>query len=105
LQKALASKEAEFIALYGRRRVGKTYLIRQFFRNSACIFLKVTGQKDGSLKEQLLNFSQALAKTFFQGLAIQPFKDWREAFEVLTLLIKKIAHTARSLYFWMSFLG
>ena len=31
LQKIFDSKEAEFVAVYGRRRVGKTYLIRNFF--------------------------------------------------------------------------
>lgn len=32
LENTLTSSSAEFIALYGRRRVGKTYLIKQFFR-------------------------------------------------------------------------
>lgn len=31
LQQMLDSAEPEFLALYGRRRIGKTYLIRQFF--------------------------------------------------------------------------
>ena len=31
LEKIYRSKEAEFITIYGRRRVGKTYLIREFF--------------------------------------------------------------------------
>jgi len=30
LARCMASKESEFIAVYGRRRVGKTFLIRQF---------------------------------------------------------------------------
>jgi AAA+ ATPase superfamily predicted ATPase len=33
LDEILASKEAKFLALYGRRRVGKTYLVRQFFKS------------------------------------------------------------------------
>ena len=32
LQQMLDSSEAEFLALYGRRRIGKTYLIRHFFK-------------------------------------------------------------------------
>ena len=32
LQKALASDESEFVARYGRRRIGKTYLVREFFK-------------------------------------------------------------------------
>ena len=31
LKKAMDSKESEFVAVYGRRRIGKTYLVRQFF--------------------------------------------------------------------------
>ncbi len=31
LKKIYASKEAEFIAIYGRRRIGKTYLVREVF--------------------------------------------------------------------------
>ena len=27
------SKQSEFVAVYGRRRVGKTFLIREFFQN------------------------------------------------------------------------
>ena len=37
LDEILASKEAEFLALYGRRRVGKTYLVRQFFKSKPCV--------------------------------------------------------------------
>ena len=32
LSKLLKSNQAEFVAIYGRRRIGKTYLVRQFFR-------------------------------------------------------------------------
>ena len=31
LQSLLQKEEAEFVAVYGRRRVGKTFLIRQVF--------------------------------------------------------------------------
>jgi len=32
LQNCLVSDKSEFIVLYGRRRVGKTYLVREFFK-------------------------------------------------------------------------
>lgn len=89
LTKLFNSNEAEFLALYGRRRVGKTYLIRQFCKTVPCIFFEVTGQKDGSFEQQLFNFSGALSKTFFKGLTVPPSKDWREAFNNLTTLIKQ----------------
>lgn len=90
LQKMFSSNEAEFIALYGRRRVGKTYLIRKFFQDSSCVFFEATGQKDGSTKEQLLNFTESISKTFFQGLNVQPLANWREAFKTLTVLLKNL---------------
>ena len=38
LQKAFFSKESEFIAVYGRRRIGKTFLIRHFFSKQKGVF-------------------------------------------------------------------
>ena len=34
LARCMESKSPEFVAVYGRRRVGKTYLVREFFENS-----------------------------------------------------------------------
>jgi AAA+ ATPase superfamily predicted ATPase len=41
LQKAYDSPEAAFVAVYGRRRVGKTYLIREFFKGKKGFFVTV----------------------------------------------------------------
>ena len=41
------SKKAEFIAIYGRRRVGKTFLVRQFFQGENCIFFQSVGVHKG----------------------------------------------------------
>jgi len=38
LQKLYDSKQAEFLAIYGRRRIGKTYLVTEFFRNKGVFF-------------------------------------------------------------------
>lgn len=48
---ALAHNKSDFIAVTGRRRVGKTYLIDQVFEKNMC--LRVTGIQDGSAKEQI----------------------------------------------------
>ncbi|MEM9694999.1 MAG: hypothetical protein AAGA56_20830 [Myxococcota bacterium] len=47
LTTTLTSKRPELLALYGRRRVGKTHLIRQHVEPSAGTYLEVTGTKDG----------------------------------------------------------
>lgn len=46
LDKAYNSREAEFIAIYGQRRVGKTFLIREFFTNKRCKFFHTTDIKN-----------------------------------------------------------
>jgi uncharacterized protein len=54
---ALKSQKAEFIAVYGRRRVGKTYLIEEFFKKETCFFFQITGLHKGTLKGQLTFFA------------------------------------------------
>jgi AAA+ ATPase superfamily predicted ATPase len=50
LETALKSEKPEFMAIYGRRRVGKTYLVREFFRQNPDLFyFESTGQKNASL--------------------------------------------------------
>jgi uncharacterized protein len=51
LNKLLASSGSEFLAAYGRRRVGKTFLIRQHFKSQ--IVFDFTGAKEASKGEQL----------------------------------------------------
>lgn len=53
------SGRSEFVAIYGRRRVGKTFLIRSFFRDKFDFY--ATGIIDGSMEEELEAFHLALA--------------------------------------------
>ena len=55
------SKDPEFLAVYGRRRVGKTFIIREFFQNKG-LYFELTGLKNGNLKDQLENFSDSFSK-------------------------------------------
>ncbi len=84
LKRLLESKNSEFLALYGRRRIGKTYLIRQFFRGTGAVFFNVTGSKEGALKEQLTHFVQKIGEVFYDGAVLTTPKNWSEAFKVLT---------------------
>jgi hypothetical protein len=86
LESAYGSPSPQFIALYGRRRVGKTFLVRNAFKDrSDGLFFYVTGLKDGTLQEQLTNFSEALERAFMipQG-SIKVPNNWRDAFKFLT---------------------
>lgn len=83
LNHLLRSKKAEFLALYGRRRVGKTFLIRNFFKNSACRFFHCTGIQNGSLKDQLKEFAKQIGETFYHGMIPAFNENWLDAFGVL----------------------
>ncbi|MDT8413442.1 MAG: ATP-binding protein [Vicingaceae bacterium] len=61
LQESLKSSNSELIAVYGRRRVGKTFLIREIYANQ--IKFEVTGLYQGELSDQLANFTKELKKT------------------------------------------
>ena len=54
LQEIYESDEPQFLAVYGRRRIGKTYLISEFFKNKG-VYFEITGMKEGGLRPS--NFS------------------------------------------------
>ena len=77
------SDESEFVAVYGRRRVGKTYLVREVFANR--ILFMHTGRANAAMKQQLAAFRASLQE---QGLAnCPPLDSWLEAFQELKRLI------------------
>ncbi|SMC48524.1 hypothetical protein SAMN04488524_0778 [Pedobacter africanus] len=81
LGQALLSREAELIAIYGRRRVGKTFLIREAFKSN--IILEFSGVHNATLKEQLINFRNKLAEEMELRILQETPKNWVEAFEQL----------------------
>ena len=66
LSVALASSSLELLAVFGRRRVGKTFLIRSVFRKQ--LIFELSGVHDANASEQLLNFSKAIADALGSGL-------------------------------------
>ena len=84
LQYILGSQKPEFVAVYGRRRIGKTFLIREFFKDKEIIFFHVTGQQGGPLTIQLAHFIKQIGITFYGGAKLKSVKTWDEAFEALT---------------------
>jgi AAA+ ATPase superfamily predicted ATPase len=79
LNRLLKSRDPEFLAIYGRRRIGKTFLIDQYFKKQLCF--ELIGQKNGTLKEQLSNFDQALTKRTKKQRTCP--SSWQEAFQQL----------------------
>jgi len=79
LQAYCESGKPEFIAVYGRRRIGKTFLIDEFFHYQYSF--SVSGVLDGSPTEQITAFAQALRKIGYQG---DMPKSWMDAFFILS---------------------
>lgn len=89
------SGRAEFVAIYGRRRVGKTFLIDSCFQRKYDFY--VSGIVEGAMADQLYNFNQALKE---YGDCGQPSaKTWRDAFNALKALLEKKLQKGRILVF------
>src|SRR5689334_8228900 len=78
LKDLLGSDKAELLALYGRRRVGKTFLIQEYYKGH--LAFQCSGQYKGKTADQLFNFSHQL-DTYFPKRGKQPVPHgWKEAF-------------------------
>ena len=99
LEKILASKQPEFLALCGRRRIGKTFLIRQFFDKKSCVFFNVTGSKDGAFKDQIAHFTQRLGEVFLDGIIPQAGNNWDASFKLLTKAINNVPKNKKVVIF------
>ena len=80
LQRCFDSDRSELVIVYGRRRVGKTFLVDQFF-NETYDFTFVGGHKL-SQRIQLRNFAKAL-KQMTGERTMRKFADWFDAFDAL----------------------
>jgi len=85
LQELYKSDKPEFVAIYGRRRVGKTFIIRQMFENE--FVFDLAGLANANTEQQLLNFNIAINHSGNQGFEL--VKQWLFAFEQLRTLIEK----------------
>lgn len=81
----VATEKSEFIALYGRRRVGKTFLVKQVLGND--FSFSVTGMANVSNSEQLKNFQLAMQK--YTRCPDVP-TDWLTAFSMLEKYLGKL---------------
>ena len=84
LRDALRDEESHFIAVYGRRRIGKTFLIREAFQGQ--FTFQHAGLYSGSRQEQLFAFQSSLKEAGFHT-GEKP-GNWLEAFEQLKDLIR-----------------
>lgn len=80
LDAVVASRDPELVAIYGRRRVGKTFLIREYLKSN--LVAEFSGIHDQSTALQLANFHTSLRQAFPSLPIVQP-RNWLDAFELL----------------------
>jgi AAA+ ATPase superfamily predicted ATPase len=79
------SGKPEFIAMYGRRRVGKTFLIRQMFGNE--FIFDLAGLANANTEKQLLNFNISINNSGNQEFELA--ENWLIAFEQLRKVVEQ----------------
>ena len=95
LLSALEAEDSQFIAVYGRRRVGKTYLIRETFNYKFAF--QHTGLAKGSLTDQLAEFQESLRQAGMRRPR-RP-KSWMDAFHMLSDLIAGMRNEGKKVIF------
>jgi len=91
----LKSKKPEFVVVYGRRRVGKTFLIRETFSNSFDFY--VTGLANAVQSMQLRNFNVSLQK--HSPVSYPQAKTWFDSFEQLKHLLESSTNKGKKVVF------
>lgn len=93
LNEALHSKEAEMIAVLGRRRVGKTFLIRETYKER--IIFEQTGIRNQSDNEHLAAFMLKIEEITGEKQAVP--NGWLEAFFRLKMALKPLVQPDKKL--------
>ena len=84
LQHCMESDRSEFVIVYGRRRIGKTFLVDNFFHQQ--YDFSFVGGHRLSKEKQLRNFAKSLK--LYAKLSSNPkFSDWDDAFDALEELM------------------
>ena len=89
LQTLYNSSQPEFVAIYGRRRIGKTFLIKQFFNKKSKHFFNVTGIQNGDISEQMQRFMIEVGRVFYGEASLQTPTNWFDTFDALTKAINQ----------------
>ena len=102
LTKIAQSGDPELVAVYGRRRVGKTFLILNAFEKK--LAFEFSGIHNETLDQQLENFTEAISNTT-GSLPLAKPKSWIQAFNLLRDYLDPILRNKVKLYSWMNFHG
>ena len=85
LQACMESERSEFVVVYGRRRIGKTFLVRRFFRDNYAF--SFVGKHEMGREQQLTEFAKELMR-YSHSTFVPQLKNWTEAFDALQRLLE-----------------
>ena len=83
LESQYKKTSSTFVAVYGRRRIGKTELINNFFAQKECFLFSLTGAYHATQEAHLANFSDKFVMAFGESSHNIKFTTWSEAFIAL----------------------
>lgn len=95
LKWALESKRSELVIMYGRRRIGKTFLVRRFF-NDRYSFHYVGAHRQSRIV-QLQNFRETLLR--YSGNNVPELKNWHDAFLSLQAYLENCVEERKVIFF------
>jgi uncharacterized protein len=98
LNEALHSTKAEMVAVFGRRRVGKTFLIKQTYQTH--IAFELTGLQSATNKEQLQNFSNQLEAFSQSRVPVKTPTNWLDAFFILAKFLDQQSSDKKRVVFF-----
>jgi uncharacterized protein len=97
LETIMKSDSSEFVNMYGRRRIGKAYLLRQVFQPN--IIFEASGIHEKEMEQQLENFWFVLLEQMPKLKLTSPPTTWLQAFALLKQYILSLKGTKKKVIF------
>ncbi len=96
LDRCMDEEAPQLIIIYGRRRVGKTYLINQYFKGR--FDFKLTGSFNANAQEHLQDFTDELSRQ--TGIKQGKPETWRQAFNMLRAYLSELPQDEKHIVFF-----
>jgi AAA+ ATPase superfamily predicted ATPase len=101
LKDSFESNKPELIPVYGRRRIGKTWLVNEFCMSQECLYFKTTGSiYERGIRAQIFNFLMDVKRVFGLDEPISDIKTWASALELLANKIHQKSKDIRIILFF-----